>query len=726
VTRALAVVLAIAGGILAIAGTACGNCAGDGTSSGGSAAAPSAPPARTLSVGTYFACAIDGAGAVRCWGHNKRSQTGQPPSEGSAPIRVALTTPARAVAAGGDHACAVATDGRVFCWGASYRKQLGAGATADSARPVAIAGIVDAIDVTASSETTCALRRGGHVTCWGGDDEGELGRAAGSAGCIRYSFTTEPGGTCDGTPADVPGVTDAIAISAGGPYACALRANHTVACWGLSPDLRRPASGSGGGSGSATAEERGDAHVRAVPGLDRVIAIGTGATGACALRDDGRVLCWGHVWRDDPPQPEPTLVAELHDIVALAVASHACAIDRRGALWCWGQNFDGELGRDTRELSARPAVVPGVAKVSRVSVGVADTCTMDATGRIACFGSNLYGQLGTWAKDYPVVPVLGVTGATALAAGTNHACAIVAGGAVRCWGQSETNACGVGAEQVSTPVEVPGVRGAVALSLGDGASCARTDDGVWCWGGAVDAPPPARVPTFDHATAINVGRGHACAVVDGRIECIVVATREPVEVPRAVAALRGVRDLAITDWADSFERLCVVDAHRQVACWGHRLDMSGAYGTEQKSFHGVQRLRGLADVDRIVVQEITLCAQIGARVRCVGDASEDDPAAARQTLGAPLDATDVAIWSQRCIVRPDRTIGCEAMGDPGGGSPSSAEDLAPLAPAVSVAIGYEFVCARDPGGLVRCVGSAELAGDGRPLQASTKPVVISP
>ena len=74
--------------------------------------------------------------------------------------------------------------------------------------------------------------------------------------------------------------------------------------------------------------------------------------------------------------------------------------------------------------------------VSDITAGDGYTCAV-ANGGVRCWGSNSVGELGdgTTAESRPTaVQVQGLTsGATAVAAGTGHACAIV-NGAVQCWG----------------------------------------------------------------------------------------------------------------------------------------------------------------------------------------------------------------------------------------------------------------------------------------------------
>ena len=61
---------------------------------------------------------------------------------------------------------------------------------------------------------------------------------------------------------------------------------------------------------------------------------------------------------------------------------------------------------------------------------------MVSSGQVQCWGYNYYGQLGDNSTNNALTPVTvsGLSGATAIAAGYDHTCALVAGGQVQCWG----------------------------------------------------------------------------------------------------------------------------------------------------------------------------------------------------------------------------------------------------------------------------------------------------
>ena len=82
------------------------------------------------------------------------------------------------------------------------------------------------------------------------------------------------------------------------------------------------------------------------------------------------------------------------------------------------------------------------------------------------------------------VAVSGLQSVQSLGGGWYHACAVVTGGKVQCWGMGTSGQLGNGNTASSDlPVQVLGFAGAVQVSGGQGHTCAlKSDSSVWCWG----------------------------------------------------------------------------------------------------------------------------------------------------------------------------------------------------------------------------------------------------
>lgn len=63
-----------------------------------------------------------------------------------------------------------------------------------------------------------------------------------------------------------------------------------------------------------------------------------------------------------------------------------------------------------------------------------------------CWGNNVVGQLGDGTRDARLAPVAvrRLAGVAQVAAGQQHACAVLVDGTVRCWGDNTGGALGDG------------------------------------------------------------------------------------------------------------------------------------------------------------------------------------------------------------------------------------------------------------------------------------------
>ena len=172
---------------------------------------------------------------------------------------------------------------------------------------------------------------------------------------------------------------------------------------------------------------------------------------------------------------------------------HTCALLTGGAIKCWGYNYNGQLGDGTTTDSTTPIDVSGISTATSIALGDSHSCALLTGGAVKCWGYNgdnagngLGGQLGDGTTTDSAVPVdvSGISTATSIALGTYHSCAVLSGGAVKCWGHNSRGELGDGTEiHRPAPVDVLDITSAKSVALGWKFSCALLADGAMkCWG----------------------------------------------------------------------------------------------------------------------------------------------------------------------------------------------------------------------------------------------------
>jgi alpha-tubulin suppressor-like RCC1 family protein len=137
---------------------------------------------------------------------------------------------------------------------------------------------------------------------------------------------------------------------------------------------------------------------------------------------------------------------------------------------CWGENSLGQVGAPQSHFYEAPNTVLGLGgPVARVSTGVAFSCAILKTGAVACWGDNQQKQLGNPdAETSEKVPmaVVGLAEPVNDVAAVDHsACALLRDGTVMCWGSNDGGQMGKGGIANSVvPLTVDGFSG-IAVEL---------------------------------------------------------------------------------------------------------------------------------------------------------------------------------------------------------------------------------------------------------------------
>src|SRR5262249_17333803 len=161
----------------------------------------------------------------------------------------------------------------------------------------------------------------------------------------------------------------------------------------------------------------------------------------------------------------------------------------QGTVKCWGQADQGQTGSGTQPAyQSTPADVAGLgAGATAIAAGSYHACALTNAGSVMCWGRNDSGQLGNPAPG-PIATPVEVQGLAspvkAIAAGTAHTCAVLETGDVMCWGGNDHGELGDGTTTArAVPAPVVGLSsGAAAVALGVEHTCALLQTGgVECW-----------------------------------------------------------------------------------------------------------------------------------------------------------------------------------------------------------------------------------------------------
>lgn len=179
-----------------------------------------------------------------------------------------------------------------------------------------------------------------------------------------------------------------------------------------------------------------------------------------------------------------------------------CAVRQLGRLYCWGNNGFAMLGTSqdsactgyNDRCTSAPVLVQGGHKFSKVSVSSTHVCALEYFTSVPfCWGQNLFGEVGVATVANIAVPTQ-VSGNPpaymSISAGSLHSCGVTAAGAAMCWGENFSNQLGnMSSGNTSTPTPVAAPSGLSQLTYssvtaGASFSCAITQptSRVFCWG----------------------------------------------------------------------------------------------------------------------------------------------------------------------------------------------------------------------------------------------------
>lgn len=472
-----------------------------------------------VSAGYDYTLARTADGSVYAWGHNDHGQLGDGTlTNRSTPTKLLTIGTVRTISAGYDHSIAVKTDGSVWTWGNNAYGQLGNGNLATNPAPVQVLGpeglgyLTGAVSATANLDDSIVLLADGTVWGFGNNDIYQLG-------------TNNE--TYISVPVQVPGLSSACSIAAGGWHAAAATTDGRAWVWGCN-SLGQGAVGFPVEAVTLRPVVAGpdESHLAIVTGITQVAL---GGYHSLFLKNDCTVWGCGNDSNGQLGNASNANYAALVKVNGLSCVTNisttfnfCAAVENDGSVWTWGENTRGQVGDGT--VIDRLAVfkLPGLTGASKVSCGENHLLILKNDGTVWSLGRNDSGELGDGTTTDRTAPVRasGLSGVVAIAAGEYHSAALTSDGSVWTWGDNyygQLGAYSVGTRL--TPQRVSGLTNVVAIGVGAAHTIALKSDGtVWTFGfgdyGALGYQSstynatPRQIPGLTGVTSIAAGRFH--------------------------------------------------------------------------------------------------------------------------------------------------------------------------------------------------------------------------
>ena len=331
---------------------------------------------RAIRAGNKHTCALRSNNKVVCWGSQANGSLGNGTSNANTSVATPTLvnnhsgntgdlSGVRQLSVGGDHSCAVLNNNKVVCWGKNDSGRLGDNSTTHRSSPVfvenddddAITGIKQ---VSAGSSHTCAARNNGEAYCWGSNSAKQV--SSGSSGNYKYARSVKSNSSTN--------LNNIVKVEAGYSHSCALRTDGKVRCWGSNTVSQIGYGSSGGNKTYADKNVLAPGEASDGTALSGVIDLVVGTSSSCALLKSQKIVCWGDSTDNilgngsttDTTETQWVLgednSGQLGDVVGINVGWYvACALKADGRILCWGKGSYYTLGDDSNSGNTYPQPV---------------------------------------------------------------------------------------------------------------------------------------------------------------------------------------------------------------------------------------------------------------------------------------------------------------------------------------------------------------------------------
>lgn len=338
-----------------------------------------------ISMGEHSGCALTNSGNVYCWGRNNYGQLGNNnTTDNYVPVRVLkgeavsgdfsgnYLSNIKTLMVGNDTVFAISNNGNLYGWGNGNSGQLGIGVDQNKSTPVrtlkgeAAEGdysgsyLNNIKSVSTDYNTTCSISNNGNVYCWGAGTQGNLGNNA-----IQNSKTPVRVLKGEAVEGDYSGeyLASTTNISVGSYRVCVTTNSNNGYCWGQ--------NWGGLGNGSTTQQYssvpnrivKGEAvegdysgnylsNIKSVNTANNISVV-TNSGNIYYLNVNAKRFVKGSALIGDQ---DGTYLSNIDYV--LGNYNTYCGLSNNNNLYCWGDNYYGQLGDGSNNSSGRVPARP--------------------------------------------------------------------------------------------------------------------------------------------------------------------------------------------------------------------------------------------------------------------------------------------------------------------------------------------------------------------------------